>query len=131
MNLWGQRKFIVGEFDCFRIDDSSEFYGNLNASYLRLSRKPTLDDASPVIDCLKRGDYFVTTGEVHMLNMIESLRRMPKPNRAAHGGKGSFRFCLDRDVTFGGATWIFQPIWRTAADSVGDRRVPLLPPPLI
>lgn len=64
MNLWGQRKFIVGEFDCFRIDDSSEFYGNLNASYLRLSRKPTLDDASPVIECLKRGDYFVTTGEV-------------------------------------------------------------------
>jgi hypothetical protein len=64
MNLWGQRKFIVGELDCFRIDESSELYGNLNASYLRLARKPTVDDATPVTECLQRGDFFVTTGEV-------------------------------------------------------------------
>jgi len=64
MNLWGQRKRIVGEFDCFNLNESSEIYGNLNASYLKLSRKPTIDDASPVIECLRRGDYFVTTGEV-------------------------------------------------------------------
>ncbi len=64
MNLWGQRKFIVGEFDCFRIDDTSEFYGNINASYLRLKQKPTADDWSPVLDCLRAGDYFVSTGEV-------------------------------------------------------------------
>lgn len=64
MNLWGQKKFIVGEFDCFRIDEESEFYGNVNASYLRLKKQPTVDDWSPVLDCLRTGDYFVSTGEV-------------------------------------------------------------------
>lgn len=64
MNLWGQRKFAVGEFDCFRVDESSEIYANLNASYLHLLRKPTVDDWSPVLDCLRRGDFFVSTGEV-------------------------------------------------------------------
>ena len=74
MNLWGQKKFIVAEFDCFRIDEESEFYGNVNASYLRLSRKPTVDDWSPVLDCLRKGDYFVTTGEV----LIHSWKPGPK-----------------------------------------------------
>lgn len=64
MNLWGQRKFAVGEFDCFNLNESSELYGNLNASYLRVAKKPSIDDASSVIECLKKGDYFVTTGEM-------------------------------------------------------------------
>ncbi len=64
MNLWGQRKYAVGEFDCFHVDESSELYGNLNASYLHMLRKPTVDDWSPVLDCLRRGDFFVSTGEV-------------------------------------------------------------------
>lgn len=42
---------------------------------------------------------FVTTGEVRMGNMIKTLRQMPKPNRAEHGGKGCFRFCVQDDVT--------------------------------
>lgn len=64
MNLRGQRKFAVGEFDCFHVDETSELYGNLNASYLHLLRQPTVDDWSPVLDCLRRGDFFVSTGEV-------------------------------------------------------------------
>lgn len=64
MNQWGQRKFAVGEFDCFRVDETSELYGNLNANYLRLLREPTPDDWSPVLECLRRGDFFVSTGEV-------------------------------------------------------------------
>jgi hypothetical protein len=42
---------------------------------------------------------FVTTGADRMENMIETLRQMRKPNRAEHGGKGCFRFCVERDVT--------------------------------
>jgi hypothetical protein len=42
---------------------------------------------------------FVTTRETRMENMIETLRQMPKPNRAEHGGKGCFRFCVQEDVT--------------------------------
>ncbi len=35
---------------------------------------------------------FVTTGHSRLIN---ALRRMPKPNRATHGGKGIFWFALE------------------------------------
>jgi len=60
---------------------------------------------------------FVTTGERRMANMIETLRQMPKPNRAGHGGKGAFRFCLARDVTIDDPLWIFRSIWRMGASN--------------
>src|SRR3970282_870851 len=39
-------------------------YASAPVSYLHLSSLPTPDDATPVLDVLKRGDYFVTSGEV-------------------------------------------------------------------
>jgi hypothetical protein len=64
MNTWGQRKFVPGEVDCFEIDSTHEMYGHMNVNYLRLPKNPTVDDWSPVLECLRRGDFFVTTGEV-------------------------------------------------------------------
>src|SRR5438093_6834354 len=42
---------------------------------------------------------FVTTGERRMRNMMQTLRRMQRPNRADHGGKGLFWF--HRCMSFG------------------------------
>ena len=39
-------------------------YGLSPVNYLKIDRVPTVDDMSPIIDALKRGDYFATTGEV-------------------------------------------------------------------
>ena len=39
-------------------------YGMSPVNYLRLDSIPSVDDMSPVIDALKGGDYFVTSGEV-------------------------------------------------------------------
>jgi hypothetical protein len=64
MNTWGQRKICHGEVDTFELDRTHELYGHMNVNYLRLARKPTVDDWSPVLDVLRRGDFFVTTGEV-------------------------------------------------------------------
>jgi hypothetical protein len=64
MNLWGQRKMILGEVDCFTIDDTHEIYGHMNVNYLRLAKLPGADNWSPILDVLHRGDFFVTTGEV-------------------------------------------------------------------
>jgi hypothetical protein len=64
MNTWGQRKVAHGEVDCFEIDRTHEMYGPMNVNYLRLERRPSPDDWSPVLDVLRRGDFFVTTGEV-------------------------------------------------------------------
>jgi hypothetical protein len=64
MNLWGQRKMVLGEVDCFTIDETHEIYGHMNANYLHLAKLPGSDDWSPILDVLRRGDFFVTTGEV-------------------------------------------------------------------
>ena len=39
-------------------------YGMSPVNYLRIDSVPTIDDMSPIINALKRGDYFATSGEV-------------------------------------------------------------------
>jgi hypothetical protein len=39
-------------------------YGMSPVNYVTLDRLPTVDDMSPVINAIKRGEYFVTSGEV-------------------------------------------------------------------
>jgi hypothetical protein len=64
MNSWGQRKQILGEVDTFELDRTHELYAHLNVNYLKLDRRPTSDDWSPVLGVLRAGDFFTTTGEV-------------------------------------------------------------------
>jgi hypothetical protein len=62
---WGQRKFLVGEVDIFKVFPSQELYGHSNVTYLRLDRLPRFDDGwQPVLDALRGGHFFVSTGEV-------------------------------------------------------------------
>ena len=70
MNLWGQRKMILGEVDCFTIDPTHEIYGHFNVNYLHLAKLPGSADWSPILDVLRQGDFFVTTGEI----LIHSCR---------------------------------------------------------
>ena len=64
MNTWGQRKQVLGEVDTFQLDRTHELYAHLNVNYLKLDRRPTSDDWSPVLRVLRAGDFFTTTGEV-------------------------------------------------------------------
>ncbi len=64
MRGWGHKKMLLGEVDCFEVDRSHELYGAMNVNYLKLAKKPTVDDWSPVLDALRAGDFFVTTGEI-------------------------------------------------------------------
>jgi hypothetical protein len=57
-------KRLPGEVDVFEIDRSHELYGHMNINYLKLAKLPASDDWSAVIDVLKRGDFFTTTGEM-------------------------------------------------------------------
>lgn len=61
---WGFRRSMLGEVDTFRLDPSHEIYLHLNVNYLRLPAFPRTDDWSAVVDCVRRGDFFTTTGEV-------------------------------------------------------------------
>ena len=63
MANWGQRKYVLGEVDVFKIDHTHELYGHMNVNYLRLDRVPTFDEGwKPVLDALRTGQFFVTHG---------------------------------------------------------------------
>jgi hypothetical protein len=43
-------------------------YANGPVNYVKLDKLPTVDDMSPIINAMKSGDYFVTSGEVLISN---------------------------------------------------------------
>lgn len=51
----------IGERGKPSYDDT---YGMSPVNYVKLDRLPTIDDMSPIIDAMRRGDFFVTSGEV-------------------------------------------------------------------
>jgi hypothetical protein len=67
MANWGQKKYLLGEVDVFKLDHSHELYGHMNVNYVRLEpdRVPRFVEGwKPVVDALRSGRFFVTTGEV-------------------------------------------------------------------
>src|SRR4029077_19334959 len=65
MANWGQRKYLLGEVDVFRVKPHYELYGHMNVNYLKLNALPRFDDGwQPVLEALRRGRFFVSTGEV-------------------------------------------------------------------
>jgi hypothetical protein len=65
MANWGQKKYVLGEVDVFKIDRTHELYGHMNVNYLELERLPRFDEGwKPVLDALRAGRFFTTTGEV-------------------------------------------------------------------
>jgi len=59
-----QKKYMPGEVDVFEIDHTHELYGHMNVNYLRMAKVPAYEDWSGVLEVLRRGDFFVSTGEV-------------------------------------------------------------------
>jgi hypothetical protein len=65
MANWGQRKYVLGEVDVFRVEPDYELYGHMNINYLKLDKLPRFDDGwQPILDALRDGRFFVSTGEV-------------------------------------------------------------------
>jgi hypothetical protein len=65
MDNWGQRKYVLGEVDVFKVMPDYELYGHMNINYLKLDKLPRFDDGwQPVLDALRQGQFFVSTGEV-------------------------------------------------------------------
>lgn len=65
MANWGDRKYMLGEGDLFKILPEYELYGHLNINYLQLEDIPSFDHGwQSVLDALSAGRFFVTTGEI-------------------------------------------------------------------
>jgi hypothetical protein len=65
MANWGLRKHVIAEADIFTITEENEMYAHLNVNYLQLEKLPKYEDGwQPVLDILRKGKFFVSTGEV-------------------------------------------------------------------
>lgn len=65
MANWGQQKYVLGEGDLFKVLPEYELYGPMNINYLQLDQIPSFEKGwQPVLDALRGGRFFVTTGEI-------------------------------------------------------------------
>jgi hypothetical protein len=65
MSNWGFRKHVIAEADLFRMETSFETYAHLNINYVKMDTLPKFKDGwKPLMDCLRNGDFFTSTGEV-------------------------------------------------------------------
>ena len=64
VNNLGLHKMMISEVDVFQIGSADELYGHININYLRLPQLPSFDHYDKIFTALKRGDGFMTTGEV-------------------------------------------------------------------
>jgi hypothetical protein len=65
MNNWGLKKKVLAESDIFTITVENEMYAHTNINYLKLDKLPEFKNGwQPVLDVLKSGNFFATSGEV-------------------------------------------------------------------
>jgi hypothetical protein len=65
MNNWAGAKYLLAEGDTYMKYPDDETYPQLVVNYVKLDRVPKFSEGwTPVVDALRAGDYFVTSGEV-------------------------------------------------------------------
>lgn len=69
MNNWLARtalqpKYLLAITETYRKAPGDDVYANGPVTYLRLAELPPPSEYGPIVDVLRRGDYFVTSGEV-------------------------------------------------------------------
>ena len=57
-------KYLQAITEVYQIGPGDDLYANNPVNYVKLDRLPKPDDYSPIINAMKRGDFFWTSGEV-------------------------------------------------------------------
>ncbi len=69
MANWGHKKHAIAESDIFTITNQNEMYAHLNVIYLKMNKLPAYEQGwQPVLDAMRNGKFFVSTGEVLIPN---------------------------------------------------------------
>jgi hypothetical protein len=69
MNNWTGPKYMLAEGDTYMKYPDDETYPQLMVNYVKLDRVPRFRESwGPVLNALRAGDYFVTSGEVLLRN---------------------------------------------------------------
>ena len=99
MANWGQKKYMPGEIDVFKIDHTHELYGHMNINYVKLDRLPRYDEGwQSVLDVLRTGKFFVTTGEVLLKKFL--VGGMESGETVRLSGKGELDIRVEMGWTF-------------------------------
>ena len=65
MNNWAGPKYLIAEGDTYTKSPEDETYPQLEVNYVKLDRLPKFSDGwMPVLDALRAGNFFVSSGEV-------------------------------------------------------------------
>ncbi len=65
MNNWAGAKYLIAEGDTYTKYPDDETYPQLDVNYIKLDHLPKFSDGwMPVLDTLRAGNFFVTSGEV-------------------------------------------------------------------
>ena len=92
-------KLLLAENDTYETSPEEDLYAYTNVNYIKLAQTPRFDDDwSPILRTLRRGDFFVTSGEVLFRNWrhrgdggspdLERRRGMDVPARVRGAGLG-------------------------------------------
>ncbi|GAB3659608.1 hypothetical protein GCM10028791_33080 [Echinicola sediminis] len=100
MANWGERKYVIGEADLFKLEPDYEVYGHMNVNYLQLDKLPKFEEGwQPVLDAMSSGKFFVTTGEVLLpsftVNGKQSGESIPSTGTATIAAKATWTFPLN------------------------------------
>ncbi len=69
MNNWTGPKYMIAEGDTYMKYPDDETFPQLIVNYVKMDRVPRYKDGwQPVLDKLRAGDYFISSGEVLLLN---------------------------------------------------------------
>ncbi|MBI1872826.1 MAG: hypothetical protein HYS05_02920 [Acidobacteria bacterium] len=86
-------KYIQAISETYRKGPGDDIYANNPVNYVKVDRLPGPEDWSPIIAAMKRGDYFVTSGEVlipsYVCRRLASTGSRSHSTRPARNGCGS------------------------------------------
>jgi hypothetical protein len=104
MNNWGAAKHAVGEVDVFKVNPDYELYGHMNVNYVKLRRIRRFSEGwHSLLDALRNGDFFVTTGEV----LIPSFEVDAKSSQVRANVEWTFPLAF-AEVISGDGTEVFR-----------------------
>ena len=139
MHNWGLDKRLLGEVDVFQFDYTHELYAHMNVNYVKAERLPRFDNYGELLAPLRRGDFFVTTGEVLLPSWeiggyesevvvrvdVQSTFPLQFAEIVWGDGEGTYRTIIDLadTVAFGSESFrwtIAAPRWTWARLAVWD-----------
>lgn len=136
MANWGAKKQVIGEVDVFKLDHTHELYGHMNINYLRLDRVPRFEEGwQPVLDAIRKGQFFVTTGEVLLHDFKVSGKASGETLALSTADRPEIEVTLEwtfpmefAELVSGNGTQVFrQRIDLTDTESFGHKTLKLQP----